>query len=167
MLHVQDDAGRPFLDPDRLLSCVNQQLRILYTELAHAPSAYLFAEHFFIQGAYLLGRRVVSQDEADRFAYHLFDDRLEFGEDEEDQLLHLVEQGRALPYMSFPCIVEPSQVSCISFRNDDTESPAELDYIGDHPGILVVRLAGRVVVYLFSASSYASDSPGRSSLVYP
>jgi hypothetical protein len=82
---------------------------------------------------------------------HIVEYRFQFGKDEEDQLLELVEQRGAFPDVPFPRVIESPEVGRIAFGDDNTQGVAEAEYIRYHPGIFIIRLQGRVVVYFFES----------------
>ncbi len=116
--------------------------------LAPAPFPHLLSQRLLGYGADLLGSGIAGEEVASRLALHIFQHCLEFGEDDEDELLELIEQRRLLADVPFPRIVQPSQVRCVTFGNNDRQGSSQAYDIGDHPGVLIVRLQRRVVVDL-------------------
>ena len=116
---------------------------------------------------YRVRRRILVQNKPNGFPPHLLNDLFELGEDNEDELLHLIEQRRAFAYVPFPRIVEPPQTGGIAFWNDDRQCTPEPYDISDYPRVLVVCFAAESCRSPPSFSSYAGGSPGQSSPVYP
>ena len=99
----------PSLIPTVSLARLIRSSACCYPELSPAPFPYLFAEFVLVETAYLLGGRIALQDVSSGLDLHIFEYRLEFREDEEDELLELIEQGCPFPDVPFPRIVQSSQ----------------------------------------------------------
>ena len=115
MPYIQDHACYPFFDTDRIPCQADQELCVLYPELAPAPFPHLFAEFVLIESLLSFRRGVVPEDLPGGLDLYILEHHFVLREDEEDQLLELVEQSSPFPDVPFSCVVQPSQICRIAF----------------------------------------------------
>jgi hypothetical protein len=149
--YIQDNACYPFFDTDGIPCQADQEFSLLHPKLAHASLPHLFTEIVLVKTTYIFRRGIAGEDVLGGLYLYIVEDRFVFREDEKYKLLELVEKSGTLSDMPFSRIVQPPEVGCIAFGDNNTQGVTETQHICYHPGIFIVCLQRRVVIQLFDS----------------
>lgn len=133
-----------FIDAHRPLGALKQLPGMLVAQLSATNLFDDPAQFFLSQSDKSLPTWVMAEQVQACLAGDIFNHLQKLGKNDKDQMLQLVEYGRAIPNGSFSGLSESPQMGRGSVGYHHPQSMPEHNHIGNHPRIFAIGLVGRI-----------------------
>lgn len=139
-----DNALLAFIDAHRRLSSLTKLFSMPLAHLTATDPLDDSAQLLLSQGGNSLPARVMSEQVQSRLAGDLLNHLQKLGKNDKEQVLQLVDYGRAIPNGSFSGLGKSPQMRRGSLRYHHPQGMAQHNDIGNNPRIFAIGLVGRI-----------------------